>query len=170
MDWMRSELERDGVRLDAVYFCPYHPEHGIGAYRREHEDRKPSPGMLRRAAADLGLSLAESILVGDRCSDVAAANAAGLRQAFLLRGTEKGAVHRGCARRCRTPGGGRGVAGERGRTRVSRYGSSASLNADAGGVFAADGRSASPASRWSGQAMFEGGVVPEDRARSPAGW
>ena len=89
MEWMRGELGREGVRLDAVYFCPYHPEHGMGDYRREHEDRKPSPGMLRRAAIDLELSLAESILVGDRCSDVAAANAAGLRQAFLLRGTEK---------------------------------------------------------------------------------
>lgn len=89
MDWMRTELGRDGIRLDAVYFCPYHPEHGIGQYRREHEDRKPGPGMLRRAAAELGISLGESILVGDRCSDMAAANAAGLRQAFLLQGTEE---------------------------------------------------------------------------------
>ena len=88
MQWMRTELRREGVRLDAVYYCPYHPAHGIGAYRREHEDRKPSPGMLRRAAADLGLDLSESIMVGDRCSDVGAANAAGLRQAFLLKGTE----------------------------------------------------------------------------------
>ena len=89
MEWMRAELGRAGVRLDAVYFCPYHPEHGVGEYRREHEDRKPSPGMLRRAATELGISLAASVLVGDRCSDVAAANSAGLRQAFLLRGTEE---------------------------------------------------------------------------------
>jgi D-glycero-D-manno-heptose 1,7-bisphosphate phosphatase len=88
MDWMREELKRQQVRLDAVYFCPYHPEHGVGEYRREHEDRKPGPGMLLRAAKDLGLDLAQSLLVGDRCSDVAAANAAGLRQAFLLLGTE----------------------------------------------------------------------------------
>ena len=88
MTWMRERLGREGVRLDAVYHCPYHPEQGVGVYRREHEDRKPSPGMLRRAAVDLGLSLPESVMVGDRCSDVAAAMAAGLRQAFLLRGTE----------------------------------------------------------------------------------
>jgi D-glycero-D-manno-heptose 1,7-bisphosphate phosphatase len=86
MDWMRVELEREQVRLDAVYFCPYHPE-GVGGYRREHEDRKPGPGMLLRAAREMELALGESVLVGDRCSDVAAANAAGLRQAFLLRGT-----------------------------------------------------------------------------------
>ncbi len=88
MQWMREALGREGVRLDAVYHCPYHPEHGVGVYRREHEDRKPAPGMLRRAAADLGLELPASVMVGDRCSDIAAANAAGLRQAFLLRGTE----------------------------------------------------------------------------------
>ncbi len=88
--WMREEFAREGVALDAVYHCPYHPEHGIGAYKREHEDRKPGTGMLRRAVAEFGVSLAESVMVGDRCTDIAAANAAGLRQAFLLAGTEDG--------------------------------------------------------------------------------
>ena len=86
--WMQTEFRREQAPLDAVYCCPYHPEHGIGEYRREHEDRKPSPGMLRRAADELGLDLAASVMVGDRCTDVGAANAAGLRQAFLIRGTE----------------------------------------------------------------------------------
>jgi D-glycero-D-manno-heptose 1,7-bisphosphate phosphatase len=44
--------------------------------------------MLHRAARDLSLDLGASIMVGDRCSDIAASNAAGLRQAFLLAGTE----------------------------------------------------------------------------------
>jgi D-glycero-D-manno-heptose 1,7-bisphosphate phosphatase len=88
MDWMRSEFAREGVTLNAIYFSPYHPEHGIGDYKRDHEDRKPGTGMLRRAVTDLGISLADSILVGDRCTDMAAANSAGLRQAFLITGTE----------------------------------------------------------------------------------
>jgi D-glycero-D-manno-heptose 1,7-bisphosphate phosphatase len=88
MDWMRGEFKREGITLDAVYFCPYHPEHGVGDYRQEHEDRKPGPGMLRRGAREFGLALTESVMVGDRCSDIAAANTAGLRQAFLLAGTE----------------------------------------------------------------------------------
>lgn len=88
MDHMRAELGRDGITLDAVYFCPFHPTHGTGEYLREHPDRKPAPGMLLRAASDLSLDLRESVMVGDRCSDVAAANAANLRQAFLLAGTE----------------------------------------------------------------------------------
>jgi D-glycero-D-manno-heptose 1,7-bisphosphate phosphatase len=89
MTWMGGELRAEGVQLDAVYYCPYHPEHGVGEYRREHEDRKPGTGMLRRAAREFGVSLADSVMVGDRCSDIAAANCAGLRQAFLIAGTEE---------------------------------------------------------------------------------
>ena len=88
MDWMRAEFAAQGAPLDAVYFCAYHPREGIGEWRQEHPDRKPGPGMLLRAAADLHLDLSQSIMVGDRCSDVGAANAAGLRQAFLIQGTE----------------------------------------------------------------------------------
>ena len=44
--------------------------------------------MLLRAARELGIDLTQSVMVGDRCSDIGAANAGGLRQAFLLRGTE----------------------------------------------------------------------------------
>ena len=88
MDWMRMKLREEHVELDAVYFCPYHPEHGTGEYKREHPDRKPGHGMLLRGAEEFGIALPASILVGDRCSDVAAANGAGLRQAFLLTGTE----------------------------------------------------------------------------------
>jgi D-glycero-D-manno-heptose 1,7-bisphosphate phosphatase len=88
MAWIRAELRRDGVEFDAVYFCPFHPTEGVGSYRCEHEDRKPGPGMLLRGAQEFGLDLKQSILVGDRCSDIGAANAAGLRQAFLLAGTD----------------------------------------------------------------------------------
>jgi len=88
MQWMRTELSQHDITLDAVYHCPYHPE-GLGEYKRDHEDRKPSPGMLLRASRDLSLDLSQSILIGDRCSDIAAANAAGLRHAFLLAGTEE---------------------------------------------------------------------------------
>ena len=89
MNWMRVQFRAEQVELDGVYFCPYHPEQGIGEYQQEHADRKPSPGMLLRAANDFEIELKQSVMVGDRCSDIAAANAAGLRQAFLLAGTEE---------------------------------------------------------------------------------
>jgi D-glycero-D-manno-heptose 1,7-bisphosphate phosphatase len=88
MAWMREQFAAHGVLLDGIYCCPYHPEHGIGKYKREHEDRKPGAGMLRRAARELNLDLEQSVMVGDRCTDVAAANTAGVRKAFLLPGTE----------------------------------------------------------------------------------
>ncbi len=88
MEFMRDQLRTEGVELDAVYYCPFHPEHGIGEYKREHEDRKPGTGMLLRGAREFGVELRESVMVGDRCSDVAAANAAELRQVFLISGTE----------------------------------------------------------------------------------
>ncbi len=87
-EWIRGELLRHGIRLDAVYCCPYHPE-GVGEYKREHEDRKPGPGMLLRAARELDVDLARSVLVGDRCSDIEAGLAAGVRQCFLVKGTER---------------------------------------------------------------------------------
>jgi D-glycero-D-manno-heptose 1,7-bisphosphate phosphatase len=90
MDWMRAQLRKEHVELDAVYYCPYHPEHGLGEYRRDHIDRKPAPGMLLRGAAEFGIDLAQSVMIGDRCSDIGAANNAGLRQAFLIAGTEEG--------------------------------------------------------------------------------
>jgi D-glycero-D-manno-heptose 1,7-bisphosphate phosphatase len=88
MAYIREEFRVEGVELDAVYYCPFHPEHGVGKYKREHEDRKPGIGMLRRGMTEFGLELGESVMVGDRCSDVGAANAAGLRQMFLITGTE----------------------------------------------------------------------------------
>jgi D-glycero-D-manno-heptose 1,7-bisphosphate phosphatase len=88
MSWMQEELSREQVVIDAVYFSPYHPEHGVGVYKREHEDRKPGTGMLHRAAREFGIDLASSVMIGDRCTDIATANSAGLRQAFLVAGME----------------------------------------------------------------------------------
>jgi D-glycero-D-manno-heptose 1,7-bisphosphate phosphatase len=88
MTWMQAAFAAEDSALDAVYHCPYHPEHGIGVWRREHPDRKPGPGMLLRAAADLSLDLPRSVMVGDRCSDMQAAAAAGVPERFLLAGVE----------------------------------------------------------------------------------
>jgi D-glycero-D-manno-heptose 1,7-bisphosphate phosphatase len=84
MDWMREAFRGRGSDLDAVYYCPYHPEHGIGVYRSESELRKPNPGMILKAKADHALDLGNSFLVGDRESDIQAGNAAGVGNNFLL--------------------------------------------------------------------------------------
>ncbi len=91
MAHMRSELLRKGARLDAVYFSPYHPVHGVGRYKRDSNCRKPGPGMMIRAAAEHGIDLGCSVLVGDRCSDIVAGNAAGIPDLFLFGMTETSA-------------------------------------------------------------------------------
>lgn len=83
-DWMQNRFFEQGVFIDAVYFCPFHPDHGVGKYRLDSFDRKPNPGMILRARDELGLSLGNSILVGDKASDISAARAANLGMAVLL--------------------------------------------------------------------------------------
>jgi D-glycero-D-manno-heptose 1,7-bisphosphate phosphatase len=78
MDWVKAEFEARGAHIDGVYFCPFHPEHGIGPYRQESEHRKPGPGMLLQAAQELEIDLPASIMVGDKRSDMEAGKAAGL--------------------------------------------------------------------------------------------
>jgi D-glycero-D-manno-heptose 1,7-bisphosphate phosphatase len=78
MDWMRGAFRQHGVELAGIYHCPDHPTEGIGRYRRANPWRKPGPGMLLQAAADLGLDLGRSWTVGDRPSDIEAGRAAGV--------------------------------------------------------------------------------------------
>ena len=93
MNWMTEEFLRQNVRVDGYYFCPHHPEYGVGPYRKECEDRKPQPGMILKASTDHKIDLKRSILVGDRCSDIQAGAAADVPNLILLRGTEPA----GCA-------------------------------------------------------------------------
>lgn len=77
-NWMREVFDQRGAHIDAVYFCPDHPEHGIGKYRRESSFRKPNPGMMIQASQDLDIDLSKSLMVGDKVSDMQAARAAGI--------------------------------------------------------------------------------------------
>jgi len=65
--------------IDRHEFCPYHPEASIDKYRLDSDLRKPKPGMILRAAAELNLDLSRSWVIGDHMRDVAAGHAAGCR-------------------------------------------------------------------------------------------
>ena len=73
-----AELAARGAGVDAIYYCPHHPE-GIESFRRACDHRKPEPGMLLSAAAALDLDLGASWMIGDKESDVEAAHRAGCR-------------------------------------------------------------------------------------------
>lgn len=83
---MASELEKHGAKVNASYFCPHHPSHGKGKYKAECDCRKPLPGMLLKAAADLGIDLASSWMVGDKKSDIDAGIAAGCSSILVRTG------------------------------------------------------------------------------------
>lgn len=86
---MHHALAVAGARIDAVYFCPHHPEThhrdagSVAELRVACECRKPAPGMILRAARERGCDLAASVLIGDRPSDVQAAACAGVRSILI---------------------------------------------------------------------------------------
>lgn len=75
---MNAALGRHGARIDAFYYCPYHPDGTVAQFAIEHEDRKPGPGMIRRAMRDWNVRAEGSFLIGDKPSDAESAAAAGL--------------------------------------------------------------------------------------------
>jgi len=87
---LRDAMEAGGARLDAIYFCAHHPTVGEPPYRRDCDCRKPRPGMLRRAEAELGADLAQSWVVGDRHGDLRLAWGVGARGALVRSGYGRG--------------------------------------------------------------------------------
>lgn len=88
-EYLRRELERCGVFLDGIYHCPHHPDGVIPELSIRCECRKPQPGMILQAAADLELDLQRSWLIGDILDDVEAGNRAGCRTILVDLGTEQ---------------------------------------------------------------------------------
>lgn len=76
--WMIDQFKQKGIIITDVYYCPYHPTHGIGEYLMDSLDRKPNPGMILKAKEKYDINLTESILIGDKDSDIQAGEKAGV--------------------------------------------------------------------------------------------
>ena len=83
-------LAQEGARLDGLYVCPHHPEAKEERFRLDCDCRKPRPGLLERAAAELGLDLGRSYMVGDRWSDLRCGAAVGATTVLVLTGYGRG--------------------------------------------------------------------------------
>lgn len=85
-DELVRQLKESGAHLDGIYVCPHHPTEGEPPFRAVCDCRKPKPGLLLRAAADLDLDLRASTVVGDKASDLAVAPAVGALSVLVLTG------------------------------------------------------------------------------------
>jgi D-glycero-D-manno-heptose 1,7-bisphosphate phosphatase len=85
-DELSRRLSAIGETLDGHYMCPHHPDGSVAAYALDCDCRKPKPGLIRRAAADLDLDIARSVVVGDKWSDIGMARAAGAKAVLVKTG------------------------------------------------------------------------------------
>jgi len=95
---LKELLGEQGVYLDQIYYCPFHPEGVVEKYRRESEMRKPSPGMLKLAAKEMDIDLGQSWTVGDDDRDIQAGERAGCKTIQIDSHTTSSFVHRGEAK------------------------------------------------------------------------
>lgn len=79
-----DSLLREGVTVDGFYHCPHHPDGVIPELSITCECRKPQPGMIINCLSDNKLDAKDCFLVGDKMSDIKAANSAGISKRILL--------------------------------------------------------------------------------------
>ncbi len=82
-DRMEHLLQEQGVSLDRIYYCPFHPDGVIEKYRKDSDWRKPAPGMLLRAAKDMDILLDRSWCIGDSLSDIEAGSSVGCKTILI---------------------------------------------------------------------------------------
>jgi len=85
-DRLLSILESENARIDAIYYCPHHPELGIGKYKTDCSCRKPKTGMADQAIARFNLDPRESYVIGDRVADIELAHNIGAHAILVKTG------------------------------------------------------------------------------------
>ena len=90
---LARELLKEDIYLDGIYSCPHHPDGVLPELAVRCQCRKPQPGMLLQAAADLDLDLEHSWFIGDILDDVEAGNSAGCHTILVDLGTEQAPTH-----------------------------------------------------------------------------
>ena len=84
-----AQLNKQGSRIDAIYYCPHYPDTGNPPYRIECDCRKPKTGMITRAAREHDLDLKKSFIVGDKLTDIQTGINAGMTSILVLTGYGK---------------------------------------------------------------------------------
>ncbi len=82
--WMVNVFADQDITITKVYYCPHHPTKGVNEFVMSCDCRKPKPGMIIQAQQEFSISLAESIFIGDKISDMQAASSAGIKCRILV--------------------------------------------------------------------------------------
>ena len=89
-DEMERLLAGEGAHIDAIYYCPHHPDAVVECYKMDCDCRKPKPGMIMQAAQKYSIDIPNSFVIGDKWSDIEAGRAAGCKTILVLTGHGKG--------------------------------------------------------------------------------
>jgi len=85
-DALIEKLKSEGAFIDAIYYCPHHPEFGDAIYQIDCDCRKPKIGMLKTAANEFKISLPDSFMIGDKMIDIQTGINAGMTTILVLTG------------------------------------------------------------------------------------
>ncbi len=77
--WMQQELRAHGAHVDSFYYCPHHPAGNVFEFARSCECRKPEPGLILKAFSEWPIDQNRAYLIGDKPSDIEAAQRAGIK-------------------------------------------------------------------------------------------
>jgi D-glycero-D-manno-heptose 1,7-bisphosphate phosphatase len=91
-DHMRNLLEKEGAKVDAIYYCPHHPSASVPTYRMVCQCRKPSTGLIELACGHYEIDMGRSFVIGDRLTDMEMARNAGLRGILVKTGYGMGEI------------------------------------------------------------------------------
>jgi len=89
---LAAMLAGEGAHLDAIYYCPHHPDHGPPDLRKACGCRKPATGMIDRGVREFDLDPARSYVIGDKLIDVECAQAAGATGILVHTGYGRGEI------------------------------------------------------------------------------
>jgi histidinol-phosphate phosphatase family protein len=83
---LQRRLLKKGARIDAIYYCPHHPNATLQQYRAKCSCRKPEAGMILRASREQNVDLSRSVMIGDSTQDIMAGSRAGTRTILVRTG------------------------------------------------------------------------------------
>lgn len=82
--WVEQEFQKREINISKTFYCPYHIEAKVEKYRQDSFDRKPNPGMIVKAIAEFDVDPEQSIMIGDKETDMQAAKAANIATKYLF--------------------------------------------------------------------------------------